>query len=151
MSLKDLKEVWEIERLSYSTPWSISQFYSEYQNHLSQPYTAKTESTGNYPGLIEEKVSLVGYVIFRLIVSEAHFLNIAVHSLYRCQGIGSRLLEFALESCKMKGVSDAFLEVRRSNIPAQRLYKKFGFKKVGVRKCYYPDNKEDAILLTLTM
>ncbi len=149
MSHDDLEEVWEIERPSFSLPWTIPQFISELTNDLSHIYTAKVESAGTSPELAEGEVNVVGYAVFWSIAGEAHFLKVTVHPQYRCQGIGGRLLNFSLERCKDAGMKVALLEVRASNATAQRFYGRFGFRKVGVRKGYYPDNKENAILMTL--
>jgi len=143
MSQRDLQEVWGIERCSYNTPWPLSQFSSEFENHISHAYTAKLEFNG-------EPV-IAGYVIFWLVAGEAHFLNVTVHPMYRCQGIGSGLIRFALKLCEREKIKEAFLEVRKSNIAALRLYRKFGFKEDGVRKNYYADNGENAVLMALRM
>lgn len=149
MSHDDLEEVWEIERLSFSSPWTIPQFISELNNNLSHIYTAKIEFTGTSPELVEGAVNVVGYAVFWSVSGEAHFLKVTVHPQYCCQGIGGRLLNFSLERCKDAGVKVALLEVRASNATAQKFYRRFGFREVGVRKGYYPDNKENAILMTL--
>ncbi|MFQ5900978.1 MAG: ribosomal protein S18-alanine N-acetyltransferase [Thermodesulfobacteriota bacterium] len=144
MSLSDLEEVWEIERLVFTTSWPLSHFYSELKNPVSHTYIAKII----YPS--GESV-LTGYVIFWMVAFEADFLNLAIHPLYRCQGIGSRLLKYALETCKKGKTRKAFLEVRKSNVPARRLYERAGFRTIGVRRGYYSDNKEDAIMMSLKM
>jgi ribosomal-protein-alanine N-acetyltransferase len=149
MSHDDLEEVWEIERHSFSSPWTIPQFISELNNDFSHIYTAKVKSAGTSPELAEGEVIVVGYAVFWSVSGEAHFLKITVHPHYRCQGIGGRLLKFSLKRCQDAGMKVALLEVRASNTTAQQFYKRFGFREVGVRKGYYPDNKENAILLTL--
>ncbi len=149
MSHDDLEEVWEIERHSFSSPWTIPQFISELNNDFSHIYTAKVKSAGTFPEYVEGEVIVVGYAVFWSIAGEAHFLKVTVHPQYRCQGIGGRLLNFSLERCKDAGMKEAFLEVRASNIIAVKFYKRFGFREVGARKGYYPDNKENAILMTL--
>ena len=150
MSHDDLEEVWEIERQSYSSPWTLSQFTSELANDLSHIYTAKIESTGTSLELAEEgTVYVVGYAVLWSVAGEAHFLKVTVHPQYRCKGIGGRLLNYSLELCKNAGMKEALLEVRASNSIAVKFYKRFGFREVGVRKGYYPDNKENAVLMTL--
>lgn len=147
MSYDDLHAVWEIERHSFSSPWTIPQFISELNNDISHIYTAKVKSAGTSTEFAEGEV--VGYAVFWSVAGEAHFLNITVHPHYRCQGIGGRLLKFSLERSKDTGMKVALLEVRSSNTTAQKFYRRFGFRKVGIRKGYYPDNKENAILMTL--
>ncbi len=149
MSHDDLEEVWEIERHSFSSPWSIPQFISELSNNISHIYTAKIEPAGTSSELVEGEVNVVGYAVFWSVAGEAHFLKVTVHPKYCCQGIGGKLLNSSLERCKNAGMKVALLEVRASNATAQRFYGRFGFREAGVRKGYYPDNKEDAILMTL--
>jgi len=73
-------------------------------------------------------------------------LNLAVHPDYRKKGLATSLLQRAFEICKKKGIAKSFLDVKVSNTPAIELYKKFGYVQIGVRKKYYPDTKEDALL-----
>jgi ribosomal-protein-alanine N-acetyltransferase len=81
-------------------------------------------------------------------VDEAHIVAIATHPEYRRRGIGERLLSRALELAREREARAVTLEVRVSNLPAQRLYEKFGFRRVGVRRRYYTDTGEDAIIMT---
>ena len=89
---------------------------------------------------------LAGYIAFSLIADEMEILNLAVHPDRRGDGIGAALLERAFDICIKKGIKTSFLDVKVSNEPAIGLYKKFGYVKIGVRKKYYPDTKEDALL-----
>lgn len=94
---------------------------------------------------IDDKV--VGYVGIWFIVDEGHITNVAVHSDYRGQKIGDKLVEGLVKMSKENKIVSMTLEVRTSNIVAQNLYKKYGFKIGGIRKEYYSDNKEDAIIM----
>jgi ribosomal-protein-alanine N-acetyltransferase len=85
------------------------------------------------------------------VADEAEILNIAVRPGLREAGLGSHLLGMILQISAKMGMKAAHLEVRASNVPAQRLYAKFGFEQVGVRPKYYPDTGEDAFLMTLDM
>lgn len=143
MSYKDLEAVCKIEALSFPTPWPRSLFIEELENPLSHLYTARVKE--------DDRDVVVGYIIFWVIVDEAHILNVAVHPDYRGRGIGKGLVKFVVETCRMLGLKRVFLEVRRSNIVARRLYRGFGFEVVGIRKGYYSDTKEDAIVMALKL
>lgn len=134
---QDIKEVMEIERISFSDPWKESMFYSELNQKTSRFLVAK----------IDER--LVGYVGMWIIQDEAHIVNLAVHPDYRRQGIGQKLLSTLLDEARKRGVKRFTLEVRASNTIAQRFYKKFGFCEIALRRGYYQDNHEDAIIMWL--
>lgn len=91
---------------------------------------------------------VLGYLGLWYMVDEAHIVAIATHPAYRRQGIGERLLARALELAREREVKTVTLEVRVSNEPAQRLYEKYGFRRVGLRPRYYTDNGEDALIMT---
>ncbi len=139
MKKEDVKEVTDIERLSFISPWSESSFLNELRNEVSYSFVAKVE--------IEGREIVAGYIIFWIVGSEAHILNIAVHPRFRRRGIGKKLLLHALKYSLIKGVEDVYLEVRVSNIPAIRLYEALGFVQLGIRPHYYADNGEDAIIM----
>ncbi|WP_316900572.1 ribosomal protein S18-alanine N-acetyltransferase [Pseudodesulfovibrio indicus] len=89
---------------------------------------------------------LSGYMAFSMIMDEMEILNLAVHPDHRRQGLGEALLARSFEICAAEGITKSFLDVKVSNDPALALYRKFGYKKIGVRKKYYPDTREDALL-----
>ncbi len=91
---------------------------------------------------------IVGYLGLWYMVDEAHIVAIATHPAYRRRGIGERLLARALELARERDIKTVTLEVRVSNEPAQRLYEKYGFRRVGLRPRYYTDNGEDALIMT---
>ena len=123
---KDILAVVEIENLSFPVPKNEGFFRSDQNKYL----------------VAKEKDKVVGYIGTEEISGETHIINMAVHPENRQQGTGKRLIEAVLND---KDVF--FLEVRFSNIPAQKLYEKYGFKKVGIRKNYYEDNGEDAYIM----
>ncbi|KAF0132948.1 MAG: ribosomal-protein-alanine N-acetyltransferase [Candidatus Saganbacteria bacterium] len=127
----DLEKVYEIEKLSFSNPWSENQF-TEIEDKL---YLAK------------EKGKILGFIAIDKILDEAHILHMAVRSESRRQGIGKKLIKFALKLPAKKW----FLEVRAGNIGAQKLYESFGFKTISRRKKYYQDNDEDALIMELVV
>ena len=139
MNFADIENVVEVERNSFTIPWSKESFENELKNNLALYLVAK----------VEEKA--VGYVGVWKILDEGHITNVAVHPDYRGQSIGEALISELLSLCRKDGVLSFTLEVRKSNIIAQGLYKKFGFTEQGVRKKYYSDNNEDAIIMWLNV
>lgn len=134
---KDLHDVLEISALSFSMPWSEASYMQELSNPVAKYLVA----------VVDDKV--VGFVGTWIVLDESHITNIAVHPNYRNMQIGSKLLEGLLKYCDSLGCTQYELEVRLSNKAAQALYSKYGFKENGIRKGYYADNKEDAILMWL--
>jgi ribosomal-protein-alanine N-acetyltransferase len=136
--LTDVRSLWEIEKLSYSFPWSLWCFLAEYAHSKSTILVAGPPPPENW--------ETRGYIIFWLVADEMHLLNLAVHPTHRRQGISRSLLTAALNQAYTQGAAVAWLEVRPSNQAALSLYQSFGFKEVGVRPGYYTDNGEDALI-----
>ncbi|HEY8846777.1 MAG TPA: ribosomal protein S18-alanine N-acetyltransferase [Candidatus Limnocylindrales bacterium] len=137
MRLEDVDEVQRIEQASFSTPWPPNAYRSELQtNRLASYLIARIDDT------------IVGYGGMWLMVDEAHITTFAVHPAWRRQGIGERLLLAFLDLARDRHAREATLEVRLSNLPARRLYEKYGFRPVGLRPRYYSDNNEDALIMT---
>ncbi len=137
--LTDVKSIWDIERLSFSSPWSFWNFLSE----LSNPHSYILVAGPPAPRPWETW----GYIVYWVVAGEMHIMNLAVHPTRRRRGIARALLEEALTRARALGAEIAWLEVRPSNQAAQALYESFGFKKVGVRPHYYADNQEDALIM----
>ncbi len=136
MRVRDLNDVMVIERLSFSTPWSKSAFLSELlENDRAHYLVARVNGRP------------VGYVGIWLVADEGHITNVAVHPDYRSRGVGRRLLDAITELAVRKGARRLTLEVRKSNLRAQSLYQSLGFQGVGIRRGYYRDNNEDAIIM----
>ena len=135
MKTDDIANVVEVENNSFDIPWSKESFENELKNNLAMYLVAK----------VEDKA--VGYVGVWKIFDEGHITNVAVHPDYRGQGIGKSLISELLYLCEKEGINSLTLEVRKSNIVAQSLYKSFGFVEEGIRKGYYSDNNEDAIIM----
>lgn len=135
MTSKDIDGVFEVEKSCFEHYWSKESFKKELTNDSARYLIAK----------IDDKI--VGYVGIWLILDEGHITNVAVHKDYRGQKIGDKLVQALVELCKENNILSMTLEVRVSNIVAQNLYKKYGFKMAGIRKEYYSDNKEDAIIM----
>ena len=137
MKEEDIDSVLEISSLSFSIPWSKDSYIQELTNPVARYLVAK----------IDNKV--VGFVGTWIVLDESHITNIAVHPNYRKQGIASKLLEKFLTYCQSQGCVAYTLEVRSGNKAARALYEKHNFKQDGIRKGYYEDNKEDAIIMWL--
>ncbi|MDI6800482.1 MAG: ribosomal protein S18-alanine N-acetyltransferase [Thermodesulfovibrionales bacterium] len=135
----DVSEVVKIERLSFSTPWSETSFYSEIYSDHSITRIAETNGT------------IAGYICVKRMADECHLLNLAVRPDYRNQGIATTLLNNVIQELNKWGCRALFLEVRASNYAAMRLYAGFGFKTIGVRKNYYLYPAEDAVVMMLEL
>ena len=136
MTVDDLDEVLEIERLSFKTPWSRAAFrYEIVQNRVARCVVVRTEG------------AIAGYLCLWEIGHEIHVTNLAVHPHRRGQGLARALLHAMLEDARSRGVTLAFLEVRPSNTEALGLYESLGFSVIGRRKGYYFDTGEDALVM----
>jgi ribosomal-protein-alanine N-acetyltransferase len=136
MTLEHLDEVMEIEKLSYTTPWSREAFVTEVQdNDFAKYFVALQHSV------------VIGYAGMWIILDESHVTTIAVHPDFRKQGLGRLLMTTLMKEAIVLGADRITLEVRPSNTSARSLYNSLGFKPVGVRKGYYTDNNEDAIIM----
>ncbi len=178
MQENDIPQVIEIDREAFPTQWprpTYSTFKQELRNRLAYYIVAveqrkmETRTTGakntGLPAILyrlrqgllfkrtsEEVTSAISYVVgvagFWVMVDEAHITTIAVRKAYQRRGIGERLLISVIEMATRLNAKEVTLEVRISNIPAQALYEKYGFQRVGLRRAYYTDNGEDALLMT---
>jgi|YelNatPaOPRAMG01_1025707.scaffolds.fasta_scaffold00004_72 ribosomal-protein-alanine N-acetyltransferase len=142
MEERDLPAVLAIEKLSFPNPWHESTFRGEIQNRsISYPWVIVHE-----PGS-----QVVGYVIFWKIGEEVQVNNIAIHPDFRRRGLGEALLRKVISWVKQQGAQYITLEVRQSNLAAQALYFKLGFKPVGIRRFYYSNPVEDALVMMLDL
>jgi ribosomal-protein-alanine N-acetyltransferase len=132
----DLDSVEEIERASYPTPWSRSMFAAELQKPSSLAI-----------GAYHDSGELVGYAIVSRYVDAWHVMNIAVVPEFRRRGIARSLLERLFEITATDSRRGYTLEVRVSNAEAIRLYERLGFEARGIRRGYYTDNREDALIM----
>ncbi|MDN5344785.1 MAG: [ribosomal protein S18]-alanine N-acetyltransferase [Clostridia bacterium] len=136
MSGENLDGVLAIERVSFPTPWTRHSFLNEiYNNNFAYYYVALAGR------------QVVGYTGMWIILDEAHITNVAVHPDYRGRRVGEILLNVLVQEAMYLGADRMTLEVRVSNLPAQRLYERLGFYRAGVRRGYYNDNREDAIIM----
>lgn len=130
----DLDELIELEKKCFAYHWTPDQFRMGLEKGIFHILGTKVEG------------ELVGYIAFSLIEDEMEILNLAVHPAHREAGLATALLGRAFEICRKKGIRKSFLDVKVSNSPAIGLYRKFGYNEIGVRRNYYPDTKEDALL-----
>ncbi len=139
MSPGDVHVITEIEKASYTMPWSETSFLSEVYSQHS--ITRIAELNGR----------VVAYVCIKQVADEGVLMNLTVHPDYRRHGIANMLFSNAREDLLRNGCRFLFLEVRISNIAAKKLYEKLNFKVVGTRKDYYLRPTEDATVMTLEL
>lgn len=128
-----------LDRRCFAIPWSQKAFEDEVNNKLAHYFIAR------------DGEKIVGYAGFWEVCGEGDITNVAVDAPYRRQHIGSRLIEAMLKEAADMKLELLTLEVRRSNIAAKNLYKNYGFEEIGMRKGYYSDNREDAVIMTLSL
>jgi len=137
MRVLDLPAVHEIERASFTTPWPAHAYRTELETNRLATYLVMRAG--------DEIVAFGG---MWLMVDEAHVTTFAVAPAWRRRHLGERLILALLDVAVRRGANEATLEVRLSNLPARRLYEKFGFRPVGIRPRYYSDDNEDALIMT---
>lgn len=135
MTLPDLDSIKNILTYEFDDFWNYNVFKSELENENSKYVVAKLNN------------QIIGFGGIWFSVDDIHITNIVVKKTYRNQKIGSLILNTLIDMCKNQVQKSITLEVNSSNIPAQKLYQKFGFKIAGIRKKYY-NNTEDAIIMT---
>jgi len=142
MQTRDLPEVLAIEKVSFPNPWLEVTFRAEIQNDdISFPLVAVDRR--------DQKI--IGYIIYWRILREIQINNIAVHPDFRRLRIGEGMLCDVIEAARKEGMTFVSLEVRPSNLGARKLYEKLGFKFLGIRKNYYAQPAEDALILGLDL
>jgi len=178
MQVGDIAQVMEVEQQSFPSMWPATAFKRELEHNRLARYLTAVERRAEFPeggsgaaarsGLVrflgglrqvlagdgvlpppEERQELVvGFVGIWLLVDEAHVVTIAVRDSHRRQGVGELMLIAAIETALRERQSVVTLECRVSNAAALRLYEKYGFEQVGLRRRYYSDNQEDGYILT---
>lgn len=140
MTLADVPGVIEVERASYSFPWSDGVF----RDCVRVGYVCR---------VVEHGGVICGYGIMSYGAGEAHILNVCIRGDLRGRGVGRKLLDYLIERARLAGMQDVFLEVRPSNPTAIHLYESIGFTRVGVRKGYYQavEGREDAFVYRLML
>ncbi|UNL87098.1 ribosomal protein S18-alanine N-acetyltransferase [Priestia koreensis] len=136
MDVNDIDQVVGIEQLSFSTPWSKEAFVNELTQNQFSKYV-----------VMEENDVIIGYCGLWVIIDEGHITNVAILPSHRGQGLGEKLMRKVMELSMEFGARTLTLEVRVSNHVAQSLYKKLGFEAGGLRRNYYTDSQEDALVM----
>ncbi len=136
MTLADIRDVQDVERSSFPIPWPANAFRHELTQNRNARYVVAR---------LGDRIA--GYAGLWLMVDEAHITTFAVHPEHRRRRVGERLLQRLFEVAAEMNAEWLTLEVRASNLAAQRLYEKYGFRRAGVRRRYYSDNNEDAIIM----
>ena len=136
----DLAEVSAIEKAIYTHPWTRGNF----ADSIRAGYECCTYRLDG---------ELIGYFVLMAAADEAHLLNLSVAEPHQRRGYGTMLLHEAMRLARMLGAKNVFLEVRPSNRAAQELYYRYGFRKIAVRRDYYPahSGREDALVLSLAL
>ena len=174
MRREDVDQVVVIDKEAFPTQWPPTNYRNELQNRLAHYIVVYKEGelikiksrpldTGFFsrirewfrinhktPNESSKEDHIIGFAGCWILADEAHITEIAVRESYRCQGIGQLLIITLIEMGVELQANLATLEVRVSNTSAQKLYEKFGFEKVGLRKGYYTDNREDALIITIS-
>jgi [ribosomal protein S18]-alanine N-acetyltransferase len=136
----DLDAVLAIEQRAFPQPWSRGFFEKE----LAAPQARCTVAVR------DDDAALVGYTVVWRVLDEVHLLNVAVHDGHRGAAVGRRLLDHVLADGRATGARVVYLEVRAGNVPARRLYRRLGFRDLGVRRAYYGPG-QDAIVMELRL
>lgn len=137
MTPEDVEAVHKIEEATFPTPWSLDSFHYEMRENQYAYYILAEDDSGE----------IVGFCGMWLVIDSAQITNVAVIEKVRGQGIGEGLMKEAMRVAKLHNIDIMSLEVRVSNEVAQNLYRKLGFNDGGIRKGYYQDNQEDALVM----
>ena len=145
MEVGHLDEIISIEEAVFPTPWTRGMFEQEIaRRHV-------VEGPGSYAVVAIGDGEVIAYSIAWLLFDEVHLVNIAVRSDHQERGIGTLLLNHLIDEACRTGKLIITLEVRESNIAAQAFYRGFMFREIGVRRGYYSDNRENAVLMILDL
>ena len=135
MTEEDVAAVAALEAENFSRPWSYDAFF-------------QTLSDENYIVMIaKDRDALLGYCVLLCTGEEADITNVCTVPAARGKGVATEMLTALMEEGKSRGVAEFFLEVREGNVPARALYTKLGFEEIGLRKNYYEEPKEHAVLM----
>ena len=140
MREEDIDQVLAVEHASFTTPWSREAFYNELHNNKFAVYI-----------VLEEENQIIGYCGTWVVIDEAHVTNVAIMPGYRGKKLGEALMTKLMSVARELGARSMTLEVRVTNHVAQSLYRKLGFQNGGIRKNYYSDNQEDALVMWVNL
>ncbi len=140
MREKDIDQVLEVEHASFTLPWTREAFYNELYNNKFAVYI-----------VLEHNKRVIGYCGVWIVVDEAHVTNVAILPEFRGKKLGDALMRKLMEVAQELGARTMTLETRVTNEIAQSLYRKLGFQNGGLRKNYYSDNQEDALVMWVNL
>lgn len=139
MVLADTDRVYELDKASFSLPWTLKAYqYEVRDNAYARNWVMELSGAG-----------IIGFIVVWHVLDEAHIGTVAIDEKFRSKGLGKLLTAYALIKSAEEGMTTSYLEVRRSNLQAQGVYEALGYRSVGLRARYYQDNHEDALLMTL--
>ncbi|MEK4626955.1 MAG: ribosomal protein S18-alanine N-acetyltransferase [Solibacillus sp.] len=141
MEIGDVEAVYAIELATFPTPWTLDSFYYEMTENQFSHYLVAEDESGK----------IIGFCGIWLVIDAAQITNVAVIESVRGQGIGEALMREAIRISKEANMDVMSLEVRVTNTVAQNLYRKLGFQDGGIRKGYYTDNQEDALVMWVNL
>ena len=139
LSKASLQDILHIENLSDAPAWNEKLFLEEFSNQFAHFFGARVNG------------ELAGFLLCHCINDEAHIMKFGVLPQYRAKGVGRNLISYVLRDLHTNAAKWVTLEVRKGNEVARRLYESLGFSEVGIREGYYSDNKEDALILSLSI
>ena len=140
MREEDIEQVLVVEQASFTVPWSREAFYNELHNNKFAVYM-----------VLEEDNKIIGYCGTWIVIDEAHVTNVAILPEFRGRKLGETMLRKLMSVSREMGAKSMTLEVRVTNHVAQSLYRKLGFQNGGIRKNYYSDNQEDALVMWVNL
>lgn len=141
MAIADVEAVYAIEQATFQVPWTLDSFYYEItENQFSHYLVAE-----------DDQQRIIGFCGIWLVIDAAQITNVAVVDAVRGQGIGEGLMREAMHIAKVANMDVMSLEVRVTNSVAQNLYRKLGFQDGGIRKNYYTDNQENALVMWVNL
>ncbi|WP_223596534.1 ribosomal protein S18-alanine N-acetyltransferase [Neobacillus bataviensis] len=140
MREEDIDQVLTVEQASFTVPWSREAFYNELQNNKFAVYI-----------VLEEDNKIIGYCGTWIVIDEAHVTNVAILPESRGRKLGETMMRKLMSVSREMGAKSMTLEVRVTNHVAQSLYRKLGFQNGGIRKNYYSDNQEDALVMWVNL
>ena len=139
-NLSDLDAIFKIEQLSFPTPWPRSVIAGEIDGRSWSRVTVATHGD-----------TLLGYMVYWIVTTEVHLLNLAVDPGQRRNGIAKKLMIYLIETSRSANLKEILLEVRLSNLSGKNLYRQLGFEEIAIRPKYYSDNQEDALVMLLQL
>lgn len=139
MTIQDCEQVAAIEAVSFSVPWSLRAFTDTVEKDNFRYFVA------------EDNGEILGYCGFLFVLDEAEIPNVCVKASARKQGVGKQMMQVLIEEAGKLGIAMLFLEVRESNTAARRLYESLGFEENGIRKNFYEQPVEHAVLMSKTL